>query len=542
MNNPKPPNMKKYFLLFLTVTAPFFNPNRSFAQTPEWKDVASIFYDNCATCHRPGEIGDEYLNATSYHSLVNSPFFFSIPYQVQTRQMPPWKADPNYRHFLDERILEQSEIDLISEWVDSSGPAGDTTLAPAPPVFATGSQLGIPDTVLTMSTPYTIAGDYTDHYQVFVLPTNLLVDKQVNAIEFRPGNGKIVHHAFLYTCDDGSAAALDDSTVEYGYPSFGGAGDGVSADFLALYAPGLTPRFYPPGSGVKFKAGTDVLIQVHYAPVDVETTDQSSVNLFYTDESDLRTVKAKRVGEGYITEPFPDILFIKKDEVITFKSEYPVDTDYSLFSIAPHMHLIGKEFKIWAVTPTLDSIPLIHIPQWDFDWQMLYNYPFMIKLPIGTMIHALATYDNTENNANNPNFPAQNVSYGESSTDEMFKYFMNLLPYMAGDEQIVLDSSWVAVGVPAPIGGLIGTPQLYAPSPNPSSEEVALTYYLPSAMSVKLFVYNLSGRLITQMAETAVGEGLHKNTIDVSKLISGTYFCSLEAGSHRLTKKFVVQH
>src|SRR4030095_1664493 len=110
--------------------------------------VASIFYNNCTACHRPGEIGIDYLNAMGYSALLNSPYFFSIPAQIQAKLMPPWKADPNYRHFLDERILTQEEIDLVSQWVTNGGPAGDTSLAPAPPVFAPGSQLGVPNLML----------------------------------------------------------------------------------------------------------------------------------------------------------------------------------------------------------------------------------------------------------------------------------------------------------------------------------------------------------------------------------------------------------
>ncbi|MEO6167013.1 MAG: T9SS type A sorting domain-containing protein, partial [Chitinophagales bacterium] len=509
------------------------------SQTPEWKDVASIVYNNCTTCHRPGEIGADYLNATGYSALVSSPYFFNIPTQIQARLMPPWKADPSYQHFLSERILEQSDIDKLSAWVDAEGPAGDTSLAPDPPIFSTGSQLGTPNSILTMLEPFTIPGDYTDHYQVFVLPANLIDDQDVSAIEFRPGNAKVVHHVFIYTCEDSSAAVLDGTTPEYGYPSFGGAGEGVNADFLGLYAPGLQARFYPPGSGVKFKKGTDVLIQVHYAPVTQETTDQSSVNIFYTNQTDLRKVKAKRVGEQYITEP---VFFIPKNKVLTFHNIYPLDTTYSIFSIAPHMHLIGKDFKIWAVTPDGDSIPLIYIPKWDFNWQMLYSFPFMIKLPDGTQIYSEASYDNTENNPNNPNNPPVNIGYGESSTDEMFKYFMNLLPYMPGDEDIVLDSSWHPVGV-APIEGIVTTPQLYGPSPNPATDQVALTYYLPNNTSFALYVYDLSGRLVTTVKDSPItGAGMHKNMIDVSKFTPGTYFCTLLCDGRQLTKKFIVQH
>ncbi|MBK9733022.1 MAG: T9SS type A sorting domain-containing protein [Chitinophagaceae bacterium] len=531
--------MKKSTLLFLTFFAVFINLPFAFSQTPVWKDVAGIIYDNCTTCHRPGEIGADYLNATGYLSLVSSPFFYSIPTQIQARLMPPWKADPNYRHFLSERILSQSDIDKLTEWVNAEGPAGDTADAPDPPVFATGSQLGIPSATLTMSEPFTVPGDYSDHYQVFVLPANLFVDRDVSAIEFRPGNAKVVHHVFIYTCEDGSAAALDATTPEYGYESFGGAGEGVNADFLGLYAPGLQARFYPDGSGVKFKAGTDVLIQVHYAPVTEPTTDQSSINLFYSNETDLRKVKAKRVGEQYITEP---VFFIPKNKVLTFHTEYPLDTTYSIFSIAPHQHLIGKDFKIWAVTPDGDSIPLIYLPKWDFNWQMLYSYPFMIKLEEGTTIYAAATYDNTANNPNNPNNPPVNIGYGESSFDEMFKYFMNLLPYMPGDEDIVLDSSWHPVGV-APVEGIVNTPQLYGPSPNPGTDEVWLTYYLPKSSPFALYVYDLSGRWVTTVKDEAItGAGMHRNALDVSKFENGTYLCTLVCDGKQVSKKFVVQH
>src|SRR6185369_5837246 len=109
--------------------------------------------------------------------------------------------------------------------VNAGIPPGDTTLAPPPPVYPTGSQIGIPDLVLTMSQPHTIQGNGLDDYQCFVLPTNLIEGKDVSAIEFRPGNGAAVHHAFMYLVTDSSAVQADEETPEYGYPSFGGAGE-----------------------------------------------------------------------------------------------------------------------------------------------------------------------------------------------------------------------------------------------------------------------------------------------------------------------------
>jgi len=459
--------------------------------------------------------------------------------------MPPWKADPGYHHYLDERILTPADTTLIGKFVDQvlngiNNP-GDTTLAPLPPVFPTGSQLGTPDTVLTMTQPFTIPGDDSDHYQCFVLHTNLTADTNVKAIEFRAGNPRVVHHVFIYTCTDNSADSLDAITPnEYGYPSFAGAGAGVNADFLTLYGPGLTPRFYPDGSGIRLKAGTRLIIQIHYAPTATEQTDQSSLNIFYEPNNQIRAVKGKRVGENYILEP---VFFIPKNHTVTFHSEYTLDTTYSMFSIAPHMHLLGKEFKIWAVTPSADSIPLCHIPDWEFHWQLLYNFPCYVIFPQGTVIHSEATYVNDTTNLDNPNHPPQNVAYGESSFDEMDKYFMNLLTYSPGDEYVIFDTALCALNdEPTLIGGMVSTPQFYNLIPNPASDQTMLEYYLPNHVNCKMFVYDGLGRLaLPVMEEPRAAPGFHRNIINVSDFIPGLYLVVLEADGRRITKPLIVQ-
>jgi hypothetical protein len=499
-----------------------------------WKDVASIIYDNCSTCHRPGEIGPFPL--MSYQDASNPLHVFSIPPYINSNLMPPWPADPGYSHFIDERILTQNEKDLITAWVNDGALAGDTTLAPDPPLFPTGSQLGVPDLVLTMEQAFTIPGNDSDHYMCFVLPTNLLNAQNISAMEFRPGNASVVHHAFMYVCDDSSAFNFDATTPEYGYPCFGGVGDGVNADFLSLYGPGMTARFYPPGSGVSFPANSFVITQVHYAPLSSEATDQSSINLFFESAPDVRKVYAKKIGEGFITNP-PFV--IEANEVDTFYSTYPLQNDYSLFAIAPHQHLLGRAYKIFAVTPLEDTIPLISIPQWDFHWQMLYSYPFMLKLPENSIIHAMAVYDNTIYNADNPHNPPEKVKYGESSEDEMFKYFLNMLDYEPGDEDIVLDSSYVATGLP-PVAGLVSTPQFYGCSPNPANTETYISYYLPEEITISFLMYDISGKLL-QTLPSESSAGFHRIQLDINSYPNGTYFCIMKTHSKNITKEFIIQ-
>ncbi|MCS6916074.1 MAG: hypothetical protein RMK52_07135 [Chitinophagales bacterium] len=507
-------------------------PDQSVGQ--EWKDVAPIFYKNCSPCHRSGEIGP--FPIMSYHDLTHDggATLWSCLVQINSGKMPPWKADPSYVHFLDERILTSAEKQAINDWVNAGWPAGDTTLAPPPPTFAAGSQLGTPDLVLSMKQSYALPGDGLDRYVCFVLPTDLPADTYIKGIEFRPGNRAAVHHVFLYVCDDSSAYYADLATPEYGYPSFGGAGQDVNATFLGLYGPGMIPRLYPSNGAILMKKNSFFIIQMHYAPLTYAASDSSSVNLFfYNSPVTPRKITAKRVGEGYITNP-PFTIF--PETVDTFYSTFPIPKDKSLFAIAPHQHLLGKSFKIWAITPQGDTLPLIHVPQWDFNWQLLYHYPFMIKLPQGTNVIAQAVYDNTSLNPNNPNNPPKKVTYGESSEDEMFKYLLMYMDYEPGDETLVLDSSWVPVNVSESSANALQWMHVF---PNPTDGAVKMRLYLNQAASLTFLLVDFMGRPVWRHQQTA-GAGWQQIALQLADVAEGCWLLVVDDGHRRRINKIVI--
>lgn len=501
----------------------------------QWKDVAPIFYKHCSSCHRTGEIGP--FPIMSYYDLTHDggATLWACQALINAGQMPPWKADPSYVHFLDEQILTAAEKQAINDWINNGWPAGDTTQAPPPPTFPSGSQLGTPDLVLSMQQAYHLPGDGVDRYMCFVLPTNLAADTYIRGIEFRAGNRAAVHHTFLYVCDDSSAYYADLATPEYGYPSFGGAGTNVNASFLGLYGPGMIPRMYPSNGAILLKKNSFFVIQLHYAPLNYPAKDSSSVNLFfYNSPTTPRKITAKRVGEGYITNP-PFI--IDPGLVETFYSTFPIPKDKSLFAIAPHQHLLGASFKIWAVTPTGDTLPLINVPKWDFNWQLLYHYPFMIKLPEGTMVHAEAVYDNTALNPNNPNNPPQKVTYGESSEDEMFKYLLMYMDYEPGDETYVIDSTWVPVS--APDQWPIHTLQWINAFPNPASRQITIQYYAPRAMHITARLYDIHGKPVWSEAIDAAA-GLQQRQFFFPQLTNAPYWLQLAADERLLMRPIVI--
>ena len=216
--------------------------------------ISPIIYNNCTTCHREGEIGP--IPFTNYSEVAA--YAAMIKYVTKIRYMPPWKPDRLYSRHIGERGLTQNEIDVIADWVDQGFPQGDPALEAAPPPFPDRSTLGTPDLVLTMEEAFTIRGDNQDQYQVYVIPTNLTENRSIAAVEFRPGNRRIVHHALIAADTTGSARKKDLQSPEYGYESFGGFGSPISV-LLPSYTPGAQTVSFPEGVGQTVRCGVDCL-------------------------------------------------------------------------------------------------------------------------------------------------------------------------------------------------------------------------------------------------------------------------------------------
>ena len=397
-------------------------------------DVAPIIYTHCTECHRVGEIGP--MPLTTYDEVFVYGEF--IEYVTATDYMPPWTPDDTYSHFVGERVLTDDEKATLSAWVVAGKPEGNPADNPGIPSFPEGSQIGTPDMVLPMAEPYTHSGDMTDQYQVFVLPADPDNDLAIRALEVRPGNRTVSHHAILGLDVNGTAANLDAQDPEPGYESFGGFGFSAESNFFGAWVPGALTLEYPPGIGRVIPAGADLLLQMHYGPSPVEETDLTEVNVFFAEEPIEREVETGIMGPQHLDQFF----FLPANQERTFHGTMDVAADLSLLSVAPHCHLIGVSWEVFATSPNnQDTIPLISIPAWDFNWQGFFTFPTLTKIPAGYTLHGIASYDNTSTNPFNPNDPPQNVTFGEGTTDEMFFVFFDYVLYEEGDELIALGPS-----------------------------------------------------------------------------------------------------
>ena len=380
------------------------------------KDVAPILFDNCVSCHRPSEVAP--FTLTTYEDARKRAG--TIAKVTEKRFMPPWKAEPGHGDFLGVRRLSDEQIKTLRAWAAAGAPEGDPSETPPLPKFTDGWQLGEPDLVVSMPETYTLRAEGRDVYRCFVLPLGLTEDKYVEAIEFRPSNRKVVHHALFFLDTSGKARELDEKADGIGYSMMGGVGFAPTGS-LGGWAPGYTALRLPEGVARRVEKGSDLVLQTHFHPSGKPEQERSTIGLYFakTDPSKV-LVSFPRAMRKELDIPPGDANFF-----ISQENELPLDAQ--LIGITPHAHLLCKEIKVDATLPDGKPLPLIWIKDWDFNWQDQYQYTQTLHIPAGTKVKMAFRYDNSDQNPAQPSDPPRRVRWGEQTTDEMAIIFYHVL-------------------------------------------------------------------------------------------------------------------
>ena len=374
------------------------------------RDIAPILYNNCATCHRTGEVAPFALG--SYKDAKKRAQ--QIALVTESHLMPPWKADA-HGLFQDERRLRDAQIALVKQWVTDGAPEGNAAETPPLPKFSTGWALGKPDMLVQPAASYKVAAEGRDEYRCYVIPTDFTEDRWVSAMDVHPGNRAIVHHIIAYVDTAGRARkrAAKDPAPDEGYTTFGGIGF-LPSGMLGGWAPGATARYLPADTGILLPKGADIVLEVHYHKDGKPETDLSQVALYF--------------NKGIVERPFHIFPLVntwfhlkpgEKDCEVKASLPIAVPADATIINVFPHMHLLGKTMVVTATLPDGTTQPLINVPDWDFNWQGFYYYKKPVKLPLGSKVRLVAHYDNSATNPRNPSSPPREVTWGEQTIDEM---------------------------------------------------------------------------------------------------------------------------
>jgi hypothetical protein len=386
------------------------------------KDVAPILYDKCVDCHRAGQVAPFAL--TNYDDARRRAEL--IAGVTATRYMPPWKAEKCAGGFVGERRLTSAQIETLRRWADSGAPEGNPRDLPPMPHFAADWEAGPPDCVLSMPGPYHVSADGNDVYRCFVIPTHFAKDCYLSGVDIHPGNRKVVHHVIIYLDTKGAARALDGKESEPGYTSYGGPGF-LPTGTLGGWAPGKNVLMLPSGVGYLLPKDADIVVQVHYHPDGKPETDLSSIGLYISKEP-----VDKQIHTLMVVNPFLKIPAGQSHYAV--HADATVPENIHVLSVTPHMHLLGRDMAVTFQRPGMPPKPMISVNDWDFNWQFTYAYKKSMALPKGSRINLIAHYDNTENNARNPNSPLRVVNWGEQTTDEMCIAFV---AYTNDDEHLL---------------------------------------------------------------------------------------------------------
>jgi hypothetical protein len=348
------------------------------------------------------------------------PWAKAIKQAVLTRKMPPWFADSSVQRYRNDASLSAAEIETLASWVDAGAPEGNVSDAPLARAFVEGWTIGNPDLIVEMPQPYEVPAKGTIEYTYVILPTHFTEDRWVVAAEIRPGNRAVMHHAALHVRPLGSKWLREYPEGVPFVPARGGSVNESRAtdEWLTNYAPGRPAYELPPGTAFLVKAGSDFVLQFHYTTNGTAATDRSRIGLIFA-----KTQPAKRAFIAAIT----DTRFVipPGDPNYGAKASRTLAADAVLLSAGPHMHLRGKAMDITASYSTGESETLVHVPRYDFNWQLLYEFGPEKAAPRGTRLDVSGVWDNSVNNRYNPD-PKSEVRWGDQSWEEMLLAWVTL--------------------------------------------------------------------------------------------------------------------
>ncbi len=405
------------------------------------RDVEPILQRHCQSCHRPGEVGP--FSLMTYRQAVN--WADDIKDYTQKRLMPPWKpvAGPAFHN---ERRLPDADLATLAAWVDGGMPRGDAKDAPPAPHFPQGWQLGTPDLVLSSEQDFELGPTGNDLFRCFVLPTNLKEDVYVTAVEVRPSNPRVVHHVLNFIDTQGSGRKLEKAEQERqekkpkaddtahsssrsadrgpGYTVAMGVGF-VPQGGLTGWAPGQRARYLPEGVGFPLAKNADVVMQIHFHRNGRTERDRTQIGLYFAKQKIERPYKGGIIAGRGSNPVLPQFFTIPAGaEHFVLKGDQWATGDFTLFSVMPHMHMLGKQVTVTMTPPDGPERPLVTIKEWDYNWQETYLLKEPIHVKAGTHFHVEAVYDNSAKNPRNPNNPPRTVVFGEQTTNEMLFVFL----------------------------------------------------------------------------------------------------------------------
>ncbi len=414
------------------------------------KDIAPIFQERCQSCHRPEQIAP--FSLLTYEDVHGwEPMIQEV---VDEGRMPPWHASPEFGDFINNPSLTEEERRLLDEWIRHGGPEGNPEDLPPPRKFRDGWQIKDPDLVIHIADePAVVPATGSPEFRYYLRDLGFTEGKWVD-VECRPDNLSVIHHMDILVAPAGD---FDEAMRSGRILRLAGYVPGIHS--VDTEEPNEKGSLSPETGGRYIPAGSQISFEMHYSPNGRQQLDRSSVAFKFFDRPNVRqdeestdvTATAKEQASETTSVPsqdrdndsmaledvsvlveYTDFCIPPGEENFPVEAWYTLEHDSLLSSLHAHMHLRGKSMRFEAFYPNGEQETLLWVPQYDYDWQHVYQLRQVKKIPRGTRIHVIAHFDNSADNPRNP-APRATIVYGRGYYDEeMMAGTINFQPLVSG--------------------------------------------------------------------------------------------------------------
>ena len=416
-------------------------------------DVASIVFENCSSCHRAGQVAP--MSLTSYAEV--RPWARAIKAKVVSREMPPWFADPQFGHFKDVPTLTLAEIDTIVAWADGGAPLGEGVMPDIPDFSQEWRHNRPPDYVISMPLEIEVPAQGEIEYVKMWVENPWKEDVFLEAVQMRPGNYALVHHAGVHTRalppgtkigqtefypgsqlipapvpidENETVEAKQQRAVATATANFG------KDELLLFYAGRKGFAKYPEGTGKRVYGDRYIVFDQHYQMTGRPEKDRSELGVWFPEKRPHhQVITTSGAGTVRIVENVEQTASLTGSERKALNlpnqplipagagdfrvtSMWPLSEDITLYGLWPHMHFRGKDMAYLVSYPDGAEEILLSVPNYDSGWQLAYDFVEPKKIPAGSTLKTIAHYDNSVRNRNNP-APDKEVYWSEQTWDEM---------------------------------------------------------------------------------------------------------------------------
>lgn len=418
-------------IMFLSFSISLLGQNVK--QYQYYQDVYPIVSNKCFKCHNNSENAP--FRLLTYYDVLNKKEI--IKKVISEHIMPPVIIDTIFKNFENVILLSNHEREKILAWIDRGCEKG-TVIKVDSNKTESNSHAKIK---ISLDREHSLGNTPKDQYLFSIISLPINDSIIVSNYDFVIKN-KYLHHAELLDLDTNSKYIEDANILKEEYELKRYRDDVRINRYLFGWFPGSTAGIFPNNTGMKLFGNRKYLLVLHYSPTIEDHKDKSYLNLFQLNKTNYREILeyalygTRRHIVNNRGEPF-----IKKDEIKTFHYEDIVKYDMSMFAVYFHAHHLCTNMIAYAITPSNDTINLLKIDDWNFNWQFTYRLDKYEKIPQGSIIHCIATYDNTSSNIENPNNPPKDVNASFFSDDEMLEFFILHLKSIEGDTGLKINYS-----------------------------------------------------------------------------------------------------